>query len=139
MKVWWSEGFANLNAKMKDAKDKIDNFNKKSSEAAKDAATATQEAMKSAAEATKNATSAVTRLPNTRVIEMRARCERAPNGGPDCEAAAANSCREKGFSTGHPVDVRSSERCPAAVVISGEPPAPGACAVETTVLRAVCQ
>jgi hypothetical protein len=137
--MWWNESFGNLNAKMKDAKAKIDDLNKKSNEAAKDAAAATQEAVKNAAEATKNATSAVVRLPNTRVIDQRERCVPAPNGAPDCEAAAATLCRGKGFESGRSLDVRTSQDCPAKVLMSGRVPAEGECSEQTVLLRAICQ
>jgi hypothetical protein len=104
----------------------------------KDAANATQDAMRGAAEATKNAMTAIVRLPATRVLEIRARCEMAPNGAPDCRQAAASACRAKGFSSGDPVDVRSSENCPASVALSGREPAPGECPTETVVLAAAC-
>jgi len=104
----------------------------------KDAANATQDAMRNAAEATKDAMTAIVRLPTTRVLELRARCELAPNGAPDCRQAAANACRGKGFRSGDPLDVRSSENCPASVALSGRQPAPGECPTETVVLAAAC-
>lgn len=107
-------------------------------EAAKDAANATQEAMRNAAEATKGAMSAIARLPATRMVEVRALCPLAPNGAPDCRVAASNACRGKGFTSGDPVDVRSSENCPPAVVLSGRQPSAGECPIETVVLAAAC-
>jgi hypothetical protein len=105
------------------------------------AATATgaaTDAMKGAVEVTKNAATAIVRLPNTRVVELRETCARAPNGGSDCAAAAANGCRAKGFSGGNPLDTRTAEKC------DPKPPQPGQmpglrCASETVVIRAVCQ
>ena len=122
-----------------DARSKFEDFKKKSDDAAKDAAAATQDAMKNAAEASRDAATAIVRLPNTRVIEVRERCQAAPNGAPDCQAAATNACRGKGFNIGKPVDVRSSENCPPAVLQSGQRPAEGECPVETVVLLAACQ
>jgi hypothetical protein len=136
---WWEESAANFNAKMKDARQKFDDLNKKQAESAKEAAAATQEAMKNAAEATKNAATAVVRLPNTRVIEVHEACAAAANGAPDCQVAATKACRGKGFETGQPLDVRTADKCPASLWISGQAPAPGQCSVETVVLRAVCQ
>ncbi len=104
----------------------------------KDAANATQDAMRNAAAATKDAMTAIVRFPATRMVELRARCELAPNGAPDCRQAAANACRTKGFSSGDPIDVRSSENCPASVALSGRQPAPGECPTETVVLAAAC-
>jgi hypothetical protein len=106
------------------------------------AATATgaaTEAMKGAVEVTKNAATAIVRLPNTRVVELHETCVRAPNGGSDCAAAAANGCRAKGFSGGNPVDTRSAEKCdPTPPQQPGQPPTMH-CASETVVIRAVCQ
>jgi hypothetical protein len=116
---WWDE-----------TRGKFDNPN--------NAANATQDAMRNAAEATKNAMSTIVRIPATRLLELRARCELAPNGAPDCRQAAANACRGKGFSSGDPIDVRSSENCPASVALSGRQPVPGECPTETVVLAAAC-
>jgi hypothetical protein len=121
------------------ARGKFKDFTKKSNDAAKDAAAAAQDAMKDAAQATKGAASAIVRLPNTRVIEVRERCEVAPNGAPDCRAAATKACRAKGFNSGQPFGVQSSENCPPAVLLSGRTPAAGECPVETVVLLAACQ
>ncbi len=107
-------------------------------EAARDAANATQNAMRNAAEATKDAVTAIGRIPGTRVVEVRALCPLAPNGAPDCRVAATNVCRGKGFASGDPVDVRSSENCPPAVLLSGRQPSAGECPTETVVLAAAC-
>ena len=134
---WWEQSITDFNAKMKDAKEKFDEISRKQNQAAKDAATATQDAMKNAAQATKDAATAIVRLPNTRVIETHETCTVAGNGAPDCQTAAAKACRGKGFDTGQPVDVRTADKCPASLWISGQAAAP--CPVETVVLRAVCQ
>lgn len=107
-------------------------------EAAKDAANATQNAVRNAAEATKDAVNVIARIPATRVVEVRALCPLAPNGAPDCRVAATNACRGKGFTSGDPVNVRSSENCPPAVLLSGRQPAAGECPTETVVLAAAC-
>lgn len=107
-------------------------------DAAKNAAAATQDAMRNAAEVTKDAVNAIARIPATRVVEVRALCPLAPNGAPDCRQAAANACRGKGFTSGDPIDVRSSENCPPAVVLSGRQPSAGECPTETVVLAAAC-
>ncbi len=107
--------------------------------ATRGAADATEDAMKSAAEATKNAATTVFRLPGIRVVEVRQRCDVAPNGAPDCRTAATNACRTKGFTSGNPVDVRSSQNCPPAVWLSGRNPGAGECPEETVVLMAACQ
>jgi hypothetical protein len=137
--VWWNDGFADFNAKMKAAKDKLDDYNKKQVDAAKEASTATGQALKDAAQATKDAATAVVKLPVTRVFEMHERCQKAGNGAPDCETTAANVCRAKGFSAGKPLDVSTAQECPARVVLSGRQPVEGECADVTTLLRAICQ
>src|SRR5204862_7599312 len=69
---WWNNSVTAFNAKLKEQQSKLDDFNKKSAEAAKDAATATQQAMKNAADAmVKSATS--------KVIEIHAPCAIAGN------------------------------------------------------------
>lgn len=107
-------------------------------EAAKDAANATQNAVRNAAEATRGAVDAIARIPATRVVELRALCPLAPNGAPDCRVAATNICRGKGFTSGDPISVRSSENCPPAVLLSGRQPSAGECPTETVVLAAAC-
>ena len=131
---WWNEGVADFNAKLKEQQAKMDDFNKKSAEAAKDAATVTQQTMKSAADAiVKSATS--------KVIEVHAPCAIAGNGAADCASAAANACKGKGFSDGQPLDVRTAEKCNASLWLQGQGQrtANAECPVETVVLRAACQ
>jgi hypothetical protein len=128
--VWWNDGFADFNAKMKNAKDKLDELNNQ---------TATQDALKNAAQATKDAATAVARLPGMRVFELHDRCPPAGNGAPDCETAAANACHGKGFNSGKPLDVSTSQECPARVVLSGQQPSAVQCHDETVILRVVCQ
>ena len=136
---WWNGSIGYLGAKLKDARGTFEDLGKTSKEAAKGAATATQEAVKSAVEVSKDAAGVVVRLPNTRLIEMRERCDKAPNGAPDCAAAAANGCRAKGFTGGTSLDVTTAENCPAPTLLSRQEPAKGECPVETVVTRAVCQ
>src|SRR5579863_4902199 len=136
---WWDNSISGLGARMQDARSKVENLNQKSTDAVKGAATATQDAMKSTAEATKGAASRLLRLPNTRLIEIRERCAPAPNGAPDCQTAAANACRGKGFNTGQPLDVVSAEKCPPAALLSTQKPGELDCPIETVVSRAVCQ
>jgi hypothetical protein len=136
---WWNGSIAYFSAKLNDARGKVEDLGKTSKEAAKGAATATQEAMKNAVDVSKDAAGVVVRLPNTRLIEMRERCDKAPNGAPDCAAAAANGCRAKGFTGGTSLDVRTAENCPAPTLLSRQEPAKGECPVETVVTRAVCQ
>jgi hypothetical protein len=139
--VWWNDGFGDFDAKMKAAKEKLDDYNKKQDQAAREASTATQQALKDAAQATKDATTALVKLPTTRVFEMHERCQKAGNGAPDCETTATNVCRAKGlgFTVGKPLDVSTAQECPARVVLSGRQPVEGECPDVTTLLRAICQ
>jgi hypothetical protein len=128
---WWHDSTADFNAKLKEQQSKLDDFNKKSADAAKDAAAATQQAMKNAADA-------VARLPTAKVIEIQAPCAIAGNGSADCASAATNACKGKGFADGQPLDVRTAEKCTASLWLQGQKQ-PADCAVETVVLRAACQ
>jgi hypothetical protein len=137
--AWWDDGFSGFNAKMKAAKDKLDDYNKQQTQAARDASAATEQALKDAAKATKDAATAVVKLPVTRVFELHERCLVAGNGAPDCQTTVTGVCRAKGFTDGHPLDVSTAEECPARVMLSGRPPVEGECHDVTTVLRVVCQ
>jgi hypothetical protein len=131
---WWRDSVTDFNAKLKEQQTKIDDFNKKSAEAAKDAANATQQTMKNAADAiVKSATS--------KVIEIHEPCALAGNGAADCASAAVNACKGKGFSDGQPLDVRTAEKCNASLWLQGQGQrsANAECPVETVVLRAACQ
>ena len=112
----------------------FDDFNKKSAEAAQDAATATQQAMKNAADA-------VVKSTTSKVIETRAPCAIAGNGAADCATAAVNACKSKGFTDGQPLDVRTAEKCNASLWLQGQGQRQTSadCPIETVVLRAACQ
>jgi hypothetical protein len=139
LEVWWNDGFADFNAKMKSAKDKLEDYNKQQDKAAKETSAATEQALKDAAQATKDAATAVVKLPITRVFEFHDRCQVAGNGAPDCQTTATNACRAKGFASGQPLDISTSQECPARVMLSGRPPVEGECKDVTVVLRAVCR
>ena len=128
LKGWWDNSLGFFGKGME-----------KSGDVTKGAAGAAGDAMKGAVEATKNAATTIVKLPGTRMIDMYVHCEKAPNGAPDCETAAANACRAKGFGGGHPLDVRTEQKCDAATLASGQPPELRNCPVETTVTRAICQ
>ena len=139
MREWWEKSISGLSAGMQDARSKVENLNQKSTDAVKNAAAATQDAVKSTAEATKGAASTLLKLPNTRAIEIRERCAPAPNGAPDCQTAATNACRAKGFSGGQPLDVVTAEKCPPAAMLSAQRPGETECPVETIVSRVLCR
>jgi hypothetical protein len=129
---WWNDSVADFNAKWKEQQAKLDDFNKKSAEAAKGAAAATQQAMKNAADA-------VVKSTTSKVIEVQEPCAIAGNGAADCASAAVNACKAKGFADGQPLDVRTAEKCNASLWLQGQRQAGAACPVETVVLRAACQ
>lgn len=139
LEVWWNDSFGDFNAKMKSAKDKLDDYNKQQDKAAKETSEATAQALKDAAQVTKDAATAVVKLPITRVFEFHDRCQVAGNGAPDCQTTATASCRTKGFESGQPLDISTSQECPARVMLSGRPPVEGECKDVTFILRAVCR
>ena len=139
LEVWWHDSFGDFDAKMKSAKDKLDDYNKQQNQAAKETSAATQQALKDAAQATKDAATAVVKLPITRVFEFHERCQTAGNGAPDCQTTATNACRTKGFDSGQPLDISTSQECPARVMLSGRPPVEGECKDITVILRAACR
>jgi len=90
---------------------------------------------KGAAEATKSAVDAVVKLPTSRVMKGRERCELAPNGAPDCIAAAEALCRKHGFATGKSIDFTSAEECPVRTYLGQG----GECSTVTFISQAMCQ
>jgi hypothetical protein len=123
---WWNDSIANFNAKMKEQQAKLEEFNKQQTAAAKDAT----QAMKNAADAM---------FTPAKVIEVQQPCPVAGNGAPDCASAATNVCKAKGFSDGHPMDIRTAERCKASLWVSGQAPTAADCPIETVLLRVACQ
>jgi hypothetical protein len=123
---WVDDSLANIG--LNNARGTLDDFGGRTGEVAKDAVGAAKDAAES-----------VVRLPSTRIVSGRQKCELAGNGAPDCQAAASAACRSKGFSSGRSVDIESAQKCPARVWLSGRPPAPGECSLETFVTRAICQ
>lgn len=65
-------------------------------------------------------------------------CAVAPNGAPDCEAAAIRLCQSKGLKGGKSADFVSAEKCSAQALLSGRKDA-NSCKTETFVTRAACQ
>lgn len=96
----------------------------------------TEKAAKEAAAAQKEAADALKNLANTRLIEGRQVCETAPNGSPDCQAAAENICKGKGFATGKSADITTSRRCSARALLQRDE---SECRTETVVIKAACQ
>ena len=78
-----------------------------------------EKAAKEAAIAQKEAADAFKNLAKTRVIEGRQVCEVAPNGSPDCQAAAEVICKGKGFAIGKSADITTTRKCSARASWSG--------------------
>lgn len=133
---WFENGFSNFKNGMKGG---IDNLGDKAANTGKTIGEKAAEVGKGAADATKGAVDAVTKLPSTRVVEGRERCEVSPNGAPDCRAAAQSICTAKGLAGGTSMDFVSAEKCPTAVWMNRRKPEPGECVTETFVTRAMCQ
>ncbi|MEX0753308.1 MAG: hypothetical protein WD073_10350 [Xanthobacteraceae bacterium] len=151
---WFQDSFDLFKSGIQGAGDKLGNLGGRAEGAAKDAAEVAKDAAKSATDAAKgaakgaanvargaakNAADTVARLPGTRVFDARERCAVAPNGAPDCRAAANAICRREGFDSGTSLDIQSAQKCPARIWLSGRSPAPGECEVESFVTRAVCR
>jgi hypothetical protein len=129
---WFEDSVGRLNSDMRAARGTFDGLGDKAAGAAKDAADVAKDAARDAADA-------VAKLPNSRVVEGRARCTVAANGAPDCRVAADAVCRGKGFASGKSVDIQSAQKCSARTWLSGRKPDASECEVESFVTRAVCQ
>jgi hypothetical protein len=123
---------AKLNSQLKSTNETLGNIGSQTSGAAKDAAMG-------AVGSARDAAGTIVGLPSARMVSGRERCATAPNGAPDCRAAADAACRAKGFGSGRSLDTQSVQKCPARVWLSGHLPAEGECPHETFVTRAVCQ
>jgi hypothetical protein len=96
-------------------------------------------AAKTTVNSAKDAAGAVVRIPGARVMSGHSKCQNAPNGAPDCLAAADALCKAKGFESGKSLDMTTAEVCPPKVLLSGRSGAVGECRDETFVSRALCQ
>jgi hypothetical protein len=141
---WFDQGAANFRDHLRGAKRKMDDlgddaaanskdFSDKAAQAGKNAA----EVGKSAAEATRSAVDAVAKLPAARMMEGRERCMTAPNGAPDCLAAAEMLCRKHGFASGKSMDFTSAEECRAKALLGQT--SRDECTSVTFISRAMCQ
>ena len=99
---WFERSSEDLNTRAKTARDN-----------AQGALDDMGEKAKAAAAAAKEAAEKLAKLPGSRVIDGRERCELAPNGFADCRAAAETICRAKGFTSGKSLDTQQAEKCPA--------------------------
>lgn len=124
---WFSQQSANVNSSFKDARQKVEGIGQEAGAAAK-----------STVEGAKDAAGAVARIPNARAVSGHEKCELAPNGAPDCVAAANMLCKGKGFDSGRSLDMTTAEICPPKVWMAGRSTGPE-CRTETFVSRAICQ
>ena len=111
----------------RDAGKKVENFGHEAGVAAK-----------TTVDIAKDAAGAVARIPGARVITGHEKCKNAPNGAPDCLAAAISMCKAKGFDSGKSMDMTTAEVCPPKVLLSGRSSG-SECKDETFVSRALCQ
>lgn len=81
----------------------------------------------------------VAKLPASRLVDGRERCPTAPNGAPDCRAAALAMCKAGGYASGNSVDLQTTETCPPEILAKRRPWPEGACTIENFVTRALCQ
>ena len=96
-------------------------------------------AARSTADTAKDAADSVAnKLSPASVVNGHEVCKTAPNGAPDCVAAANAICKSKGFKTGKSVDMTTAETCPAKVYLAGRSNGPE-CKTETFVSSALCQ
>jgi hypothetical protein len=104
----------------------------------KGAADAAKDAADAAGSVTRDTAGAMVRLPGSRVIAERATCPTAPNGAPDCRAAAEAICRAHGFASGGSIDFQTAEKCPP-VALNRPKDDPPPCVIESYVTRSLCQ
>ncbi len=124
---WFDRQADNVSSTFGDARKKVENFGREAGVAAK-----------TTAEGAKDAADAVARIPAARVVSGHEKCRNAPNGAPDCVAAAAAMCKTKGFESGKSMDMTTAQVCPPKVLLSGRNSGPE-CRDETFVSRALCQ
>jgi hypothetical protein len=141
---WFDQGANNLRDHLRGAKRRMDTIgddaaanSREMSEQAAKMGKGAVEAGKTAADATKNAVDAVAKLTASRVVQGRERCAIAPNGAPDCVAAAEALCRKNGYSLGKSMDFTSAEECPVRALLGQA--SRDECTIVTFISRAMCQ
>ena len=124
---WFKDQSANVNSSFESARKKVEGMSRDAGDAAK-----------TTVEGAKDAAGAVARIPAARAVSGHEKCQLAPNGAPDCVAAASTMCKAKGFESGKSLDMTTAEVCPPKVYMSGRSTGPE-CTTETFVSRAFCQ
>ena len=135
---WFDEGAAEFQGHLRGAKQRIDSLGADAAKTNREIGDRAADVGKGAVEVTKDAVDAMVKLPTTRVMKGHERCAAAPNGAPDCIAAANALCRKHGFSSGKSVDFTSAEECPVQVHLAGRQSAAD-CYTVTFISRAMCQ
>jgi hypothetical protein len=135
---WLDQSARNVREQWHGARTRVDDLNDRAAADRKDMRDRAEEMRKGAAEATRDAVDAVAKLPTSRIMSGRERCGVAPNGAPDCVAAAEILCRKHGFGSGKSMDFTSAEECPARALI-GDRPSKAECTTVTFINRAMCQ
>jgi hypothetical protein len=141
---WFDQAASNFRDHLRGAKRKMDDLGDEAAANSKDLSNQAAQARKnaadagkSAADATRSAVDAVAKLPTARMMEGRERCVTAPNGAPDCLAAAEALCRKHGFASGKSMDFTSAEECPPRALLGQTPR--DECTNVTFISRAMCQ
>lgn len=124
---WLGRQGDNISSSFKDAGKGVQNFGHEAGVAAQ-----------STVDGAKDAAGAVVRIPAARVVTGHEVCKVAPNGAPDCVAAATALCKKRGFDSGTSADMTTADVCPARVYLAGRNTGPE-CRTETFVSRAFCQ
>jgi hypothetical protein len=124
---WFKDQSASVNSSFESARKKVEGMSRDAGDAAK-----------TTVEGAKDAAGAVARIPAARAVSGHEKCQLAPNGAPDCVAAASTMCKAKGFESGKSLDMTTAEVCPPKVYMSGRSTGPE-CNTETFVSRAFCQ
>ena len=123
---WFGQQAANFNSNLKNAGSQMQNFGREAGIAAK-----------TTVDAAKDAADAMVRIPNARMVSGHEKCAVAPNGAPDCVAAAMTLCKAKGFESGKSIDMTTAEICPPKVLLSGRNSGPGCHDRDVRVARAL--
>jgi hypothetical protein len=127
IKGWWDQTADTWNTSVGSVRKRFESFGHEAGVAAR-----------STVDTAKDAAEAVVRLPNTTVVRGHEKCKVAPNGAPDCVAAALAMCKAKGYESGTSLDMTTAEVCPAQVYLSGRNSGEG-CHSETFVSRVLCK
>jgi hypothetical protein len=134
---WFDQGATNFREHLEGAKRRMDDLGDEAATNSRNLTKGAADASKNAADATKGAVDAMTKLPAARVMSGRETCAVAPNGAPDCIAAAELLCKKHGYGSGKSMDFTSAEECPARVLLGGE--SRSQCQTVTFISRAMCQ